>query len=230
MTGTMSSLWLASIAFLALHIIPSSFLREKLVSGMGLRAYLIGYSLLSGAAFVWMIMAFVAAPYGDLLWQVGNWGRYGAIGIMVVASILLVSAYATRSPTAIGGEKALQADAARHGMHAVTRHPLMWSLVLWAVAHLLNNGDVKSVIFFVTLGGLALAGTFLIDVRRARDLGADWQDYAAHTSNIPFAALLTGRASISVRRVWWQVLLGLVVFMAFFHLHTLVIGVSPFPL
>ncbi len=105
----------------------------------------------------------------------------------------------------------------------------MWSFVLWSIAHLLNNGDLRSIIFFGGFGGLALVGTFMIDRKRAKALGSDWTVFKEGTSNIPFLAVLQGRASLSIKQLWWRVLAGLFVFMAFFHLHTMVIGASPFP-
>lgn len=230
MTGTILELLIATVFFVGIHTIPSSFMREAIVGKIGRNAYMAMFSLLSIAFLVWMVMAFNAAPYGEVLWEVGNWGRYLAIGLMVIASILFIAPYTGVSATGIGGEKSVKKEAARSGLNAITRHPLMWSFVIWSAVHLLNNGDLKSIIFFVGFGGLALAGTFLIDAKRKRDVGEGWSDYTAHTSNVPFLALLQGRAKLSIGSVWWKVLIGLVLFMAFFHLHTMVIGVPPFPL
>ncbi len=230
MTGTISQLAIATALFLGIHIVPSSFMRKAIIDKIGAGAYMGVYSLLSAVFLVWMVMAFNAAPSGAELWEVGNWGRYLAIAVMVLASILFVGAYTGKSPTAIGGQKSIKNESSRSGLNAITRHPLMWAFVLWSGVHLLNNADQKSIIFFLGFGGLALAGTFLIDEKRARELGSDWNDYTAHTSNIPFLALLTGRAKLSIKALWWRVLIGLVLFMGLFHLHTMVIGASPFPM
>ncbi|MFT6557502.1 NnrU family protein [Sneathiella sp.] len=230
MTGTIEALAFATALFLAIHILPSSFLRQAIIQKIGLNGYLGGYSLLSALSLIWMIWAYFEAPYGPVYWEVGNWARYVAIGVMLLASILFVGPYTGASATAIGGQKKINDEKTRGGLNAITRHPLMWSLTLWAGVHLLNNGDLKSLIFFGGMGGLALAGTFLIDAKRAREVGADWKDFIAHTSNVPFLAVIRGRASLSVKALWWKVLLGVFVFFAFFHLHTMVIGVSPFPM
>ncbi len=230
MTGTLAELFVATALFIAIHIIPSSYLRESIVGKIGTGAYLGLYSLISAASLGWMIWAFSSAPYGPIFWEFDNWARYTLIIVMVFCSILFVAPYTGPNPTAVGAQKKVGDKAARSGLNAITRHPLMWAITLWAAAHLLNNGDLKSVIFFTGLGGLALAGTFLIDARRARELGEDWQDYTAHTSNMPFLAVMQGRAKLSLWSVWWKILIGLIVFFAFFHLHTMIIGVSPFPL
>jgi uncharacterized membrane protein len=39
---------------------------------------------------------------------------------------------------------------------------------LWALVHLIDNGDVVSLVFFVTWAIVALAGTVSIDTKRRR--------------------------------------------------------------
>lgn len=229
MTGTILLLFIATFAFAAIHIVPSSFLRDAVVSRIGNLPYLGLFSLLSGVFMVWMVMAYIDAPDGPVFWQLENEARYAAIVLMVFAVIFFVSAYTTKNPTAIGNEKSATDLKARGGINAITRHPLMWSFVLWSIAHLLNNGDLRSIIFFGGFGGVALVGTFMIDRKRAKALGSDWIGFKEGTSNIPFLAVLQGKASLSIKQLWWRVLAGLFVFMASFHLHTMVIGASPFP-
>lgn len=43
------------------------------------------------------------------------------------------------------------------------RHPMLWGMVIWAVAHLLVNGDLASVILFGGLGLWALVQRALIN-------------------------------------------------------------------
>jgi uncharacterized membrane protein len=64
---------------------------------------------------------------------------------------------------------------------------------LWAVLHLIANGDVASFIFFGAFAVTALAGTVSIDAKRRRALGPAWQSFAAQTSIVPFAAIAAGR-------------------------------------
>ncbi len=229
MTGSLTALVIATAVFLGIHIIPSSYMRDGLVARIGTLPYLGLFSLVSGGAMAWMVFAYLDAPEGQILWQFDNAARYAAIVLMLIASVFFVSAYTSRNPTAIGNESKVTDPAASGGIVAITRHPLMWSFVLWSVAHLLNNGDMKSVIFFGGFGLLAFVGTIMIDKKRAKALGADWLPFRDNTSNIPFLALLQGRAKLSIKQLWWRVLAGVILFMAFFHLHTMVIGVPPFP-
>jgi uncharacterized membrane protein len=188
------------------------------------------FSLLSALILAWLIYAYNVAPIGDMLYFVGNAGRYIALILMLIASILFFGAVTSPNPTAVGAGKMLEKESAYTGMNAISRHPMMWSFTLWSIAHILNNGDLPSIIFFGTFGVLAFAGTFLIDAKKARQLGDGWTAYKARTSNIPFAAIIQGRATLSLKPLWWRVLLGFVLFMALFHLHPLVFGVSPAPI
>lgn len=230
MTGTVGGLILAALAFLAIHIVPSSVLRERVVSGIGEKAYMAGFSLLSALILAWLIYAYNVAPAGDILYDAGNVGRYIALLLMLIASVLFFGAVTSPNPTAIGAGKMLDKESAYRGINAITRHPMMWSFTLWSIAHIVNNGDIISIVFFGTFGLLAFAGTFLIDAKKARQLGEDWTPYEARTSNIPFAAIIQGRASLSIKPLWWRILAGVVLFAALYLLHPLAFGVSPGPI
>jgi ABC-type cobalt transport system substrate-binding protein len=45
------------------------------------------------------------------------------------------------------------------------RHPMLWGIVVWAVAHLLVNGDVASIVLFGGMGLWALANMLLINAQ-----------------------------------------------------------------
>jgi len=76
-------------------------------------------------------------------------------------------------------------------MLRVTRHPFLWGVAIWAVGHLLVNGDRASIVLFGGMLILAVSGTSSIDAKRRRKLGDKWDAYAAQTSNVPFAAIAT---------------------------------------
>jgi uncharacterized membrane protein len=59
--------------------------------------------------------------------------------------------------------------------------------------HLVVNGDLASVILFGSLLLLALGGTVSIDAKRRRSFGDQWSRFIQATSNVPFAAIATGR-------------------------------------
>ena len=147
---------------------------------------------------------------------------------MPPALLLLVGGYSQPNPTAV-----MQAGAAAkrpRAILAITRHPIMWGIGLWALAHLPANGDAASLILFGSIAVLALLGTLALDTRKRRDWGERWPAFAAVTSNLPFAALAAGRTRLELADLgWWRIALALALYAAFLVLHPLVIGVPAVP-
>ena len=190
------SLVIAGIAFCGSHVLLSSTrLRGSLRDQLGERGFLAVYSLTSLAVFAWFVAAYVAAPT-IVLWPRQRWTALVPVLVMPLATILLVAGYSTRNPTAVGMERSARADDPAPGILSVTRHPVMWAIGLWATGHLIANGDLSSVLFFGSLGALALGGTVLIDRKKQLALGSNWPRLTQVTSNLPFAALLTGRTKL----------------------------------
>jgi uncharacterized membrane protein len=113
---------------------------------------------------------------------------------MPFATILLISGITTPNPTGVGMERSAAADDPATGILRVTRHPVMWAFALWALSHVPANGDVASLLFFLSFAALALGGTLLIDRKKRLSLGSNWQKLSRATSNIPFAAIIAGRS------------------------------------
>jgi uncharacterized membrane protein len=149
---------------------------------------------------------------------------------MPVAMILLLGGFLVKNPTAVGMEGALAAeDAAANlarGVNRITRHPLQWSIVLWAAAHMAANGDKVSVVFFGTFLVLGLVGGALIDRKKAARLGATWEPFARVTSNIPFAAIVSGRNRLVPAELVLPVLVGLAGYGAVYWGHRWLAGVA----
>jgi uncharacterized membrane protein len=107
---------------------------------------------------------------------------------------------------------------------------MLWAFALWAIAHLLVNGDAASVILMGGVGLLALSGTVLIDAKRRATDGEAWRSFADRTSNVPFAAIIAGRAAFGSSGIGWtRIGGGVVLFVLLLLMHPLVIGVSPLP-
>jgi uncharacterized membrane protein len=134
------------------------------------------------------------------------------------------------SPTAVRQENVVAKDDAVRGVLRITRHPFLWGVASWAAFHLAANGDLASVVLFGTFLALSILGTFSIDAKRRRKLGAQWDAFAARTSNVPFAAILSGRNSFKAGEYFdWRFVLALMIFLAALFGHARLIGVSPFP-
>ena len=215
---------LATAAFLGTHFVPSTPLRAGLIARLGQRAYLALYSVVALITLGWMVWAYRQVPVLPL-WE--GW-RYAPLLLMPFSMILLAAGYLSRNPTMVMQERGLRSTEPARGIVRITRHPLMWAIALWAVAHALARGDVKSLIFFGGLLALALLGTVLIDRRKAA-LGEDWRRFAAVTSNVPFLAIAQGRNRFAPGEVGYRNLsIGLVLFVAIFILHPYIFGVRPY--
>lgn len=225
----MTALIVASLLFILPHLIVSPTpARPALIGMMGERAYLGLYSAVSLGAIVWMAVAYGNAPYVPV-WEPPVGLRHLSLILVPVAFVLLVLSVATPNPTAVPGRALLEKGEAR-GIFAITRHPMMWAFVLWAVAHLLANGDLASIILFGTILLVAGLGMPLQDRRKAREAPEGFGRLKAHSSLVPFAALIRGDARTSLREVGVvKILAGLVLFAALLLSHRWLFGVSPLP-
>ena len=201
MTHALLSLIIAGVAFCGSHtLLSSTRLRGSLRDQLGEQGFLLVYSLTALATFAWFVLAYVRAPSVPL-WAAPRWIAWVPVLAMPWASLLLVAGYTTRNPTAIGMERSARADDPAPGILRVTRHPVMWAVGLWALSHLVVNSDLASVWFFGLIAALALGGTVLIDRKKRLALGSHWQRLANVSSNLPFAALATGRTRLRWRDI-----------------------------
>jgi uncharacterized membrane protein len=218
---------LAALVFLATHFVTSTPLRTSLVEAIGEKAYLGAYSAVSFITLGWMAWAYLRAPYQPL-WLIPGVKLWPLV-VMPFSLILVAAGVMTRNPSAVAQSAALKSGEAARGILRVTRHPVMWGIALWAAVHLVARGDLASLVFFGSFLILALAGTALIDARKADALGEDWARFAAVTSNVPFSAIVEGRnhfaaGEIGVRRLGT----GVALYVLVLALHPWLFGARPY--
>ena len=187
------SLALATLAFVGTHLLMSHPLRPALVSRLGETGFLGAYSLVSLATLGWMVFAYRAGTDADPLWLAPlAWWPF-ASAIMLVASILLVGSL-VRNPAFPHPGAASREIPPPRGVFAITRHPMNWSFMLWALVHLSLSGSLRNVIVAGGILILAFVGSLGQDRKKARLLGESWRGWMARTSFVPFGALLARRA------------------------------------
>lgn len=221
----------ALTAFLLSHMLPARpVLRARLVSVMGERAYLASYSILSLGLLYWLILAAGRAPYVEL-WSLAPW-QYWVPNLVMPAVILLIClSVGAPNPLSFGGARNDAFDPGNPGIAGLVRHPLLWALLLWSLAHIAPNGDVAHVVLFVLFAGLSAGGMRLIDLRKRRKLGHDvWHGMARNTSNYPARALITTGRMPRLSGLWPRLLAACIVYVGLFAAHQWLIGVSPSPL
>lgn len=104
--------------------------REAMIAKLGAGPYKGVYSLVSALGLVLTVMGWPSAD-AAVLYSTPDWMRYVVQLLMLVALILLAAAYAPKGRIA-----------------AAVKHPMLAGVKIWAFAHLLVNGEVRSVILF----------------------------------------------------------------------------------
>jgi len=123
--------------------------RNALIGAIGAGAYKGLYSLISLAGFVMIVMGWPQAD-ATALYVTPPYLRHATLFLMLIAIILLVAAYAPAGKIA----------------HAV-KHPMLAAVKIWAFAHLLVNGEVRSVILFGAFLIFAVADRIAVKRRGA---------------------------------------------------------------
>jgi len=219
----------ASVAMVATHVIPAvPSIRLRLVAALGERGYMVVYSLVAVVTIVGMVYAFNRSPL-DLVWESGALVKRIPAVFMLLAFILLVTGLLTRNPTVFGQEGSLSSDTPARGIVRITRYPFLWATILWSTSHIAANGDVASIIFFGSFFGLAVLGSIGIDKKRAAKYGEQWTRFADATSNIPFAAILSGRNRLVLSEIGWlKPAIGVASFAGVVLAHQWLFGVPPY--
>lgn len=213
---------LAFGVFILSHSVPvRPPLRPWLQARLGASGFTLAYSALSLAVLAWLIMATGRAPHLPL-WDWAPWQLHVPLVVMLPVCLILALALARPNPFSFGGARNDRFDPARPGIVRLTRHPLLLALALWSAAHVVPNGDLAHVALFGTFAGFALLGGRLVDRRKRREMGADWDQLRAKVATAPLVQGVS--VETGLRLVAGLALYGLLVW-----LHPVLIGVSPLP-
>ena len=135
------ALWWA--AHLFKRVLPGP--RAALAERMGEKSKGL-FALAILASVVLMVIGYKAAPYVDV-WYPPGWARH-LNNLMMLVSVVFFG---------MGSSKGR--------LRAEFRHPMLMGFSIWAVAHLLVNGDAASVVLFGGLLFWALVEILLINAR-----------------------------------------------------------------
>lgn len=220
---------LAMGLFMVSHRLPAAFgLKGRIVAALGTRGYTALFSAFSLGLLWWLIVAAGRAPFVPL-WDQAGWHRWAVNLAMPLAIGLGSLGLAAPNPFAFEG-RSTGFDPDHPGIAGLTRQPLLWALALWSGAHLLANGDAAHLVLFAPFLALALVGMPVVEARRRRAMtDADWQRLTAHTSLVPFAALMTGRWRPGLRLPILRLAAAVLIWAGLWHLHAPLIGVWPAP-
>ena len=168
-----------------------------------------------------MIWAYIGVA-GEPLWPPL---RLVPLLVMPLAFVLFACGY-FRNPTMVGADGLLKSEEPARGVIRITRHPIMWGVMLWAGAHVLARGDEKALVFFGGLFLVAFLGTLSMDRRKRAN--PDFVRFVTVTSHVPFLAIAQGRNHLVWREIGWlRPTIGVVAFAIVLAAHRMLFGVSP---
>ncbi|MGD8569438.1 MAG: NnrU family protein [Gammaproteobacteria bacterium] len=182
------------VLFLGVHSVSiiNAPWRERMVARVGLLPWQALYAIIAVAGLIMIIRGYSAARLdGVVLYTAPGWLNYVSIVLMVVVFPLLFAAY-------LPGR-----------IQSAARHPMLAATKIWALAHLLVNGNLADVVLFGALLAWAIADR--ISMKRRTPLP------------VPGAPPTRFNDALAV-------ILGLAAYAAFLlGLHQWLFGVSPLP-
>jgi uncharacterized membrane protein len=192
---------LGTALFVGLHLVPvMPGWRAALIGRIGERPYKVVFALLSLAGLIGAIVAYRFTPH------VALWTSPGPLRMMS-ALVLLAAVW-------------LFAGARVPWFKRIVRHPMLWAIGLFGIAHLLVNGEPAGVVLF---GGLALFGFAWQPLTDRRDAAVDptrWREIRRTTSFWPFAAWHARTDTVTLR----PLIIGAVVYVILVLVHPWLLG------
>jgi uncharacterized membrane protein len=147
--------------FIGVHLLTTQRgLRGRLIAMAGESVYKLSYALASAAGLVLIVWGFADYRAAGMIDVWEHWCspqalkvlKHVAVALMLPAVILVVASYV------------------RGRIFTTLKHPMLAGVKLWAVAHLLANGDLGSIVLFGSF--LAWAVFDRISLKRRADPGA----------------------------------------------------------
>lgn len=229
----MGTLLIAVLFWLFIHRgIAASPLRGVLVARLGENGYRGLFSLLSAIGLAGLIWSFgeARATANLVLWTAPTWLYWVPVVGMLPAFLLLVGSVTMPNPGMVGAEKLLAGTEPARGILRVTRHPMLCAFALWAILHIVINGDLDSLLLFAAILAVAVNGMRSIDRKRAASMPADWPRFAQATSAFPFAAILDRRNRFVWSEIgWWRLGLAVLLWLGAMYAHGQISGVPLLP-
>ncbi len=133
----MNLLILGITIFFSIHLIPIFPLKKFLINRLGENKYKGLFSLIALIGILIIIYGFSSADYYPI-WDPLPYSKGLALTLMPISIVLLVGAN-------------IQTNIKR-----LTKHPMLIGILIWSFVHLLSNGDLRSIILFVSFGVYAL--------------------------------------------------------------------------
>jgi uncharacterized membrane protein len=190
----MTLLIVGIILFLGVHLIRviAPGFRTSMIASLGQNGWRIGYSVVSIATLILLIYGFGQARDMTPVWSPPFWMSHITILLMLFALICLAASLLPAGRIAVR-----------------TKHPMVLSVKIWALAHLLSNGDAAAMLLFAAF--LAWGVILRISLKR--------RERAGEITPRPFVSGRYDLYAVVIGAVAWVLIIG--------KLHEWIIGVSP---
>jgi uncharacterized membrane protein len=180
----MTMLILGLVLFLGVHSIRivADGWRSAMIGRMGELPWKAVYALLSIAGFVLIVWGFGLARQQPVqLWMPPRGMRHLASLLTLISFVLIAAAYVPRN-----------------AIKARLHHPMVLGVKVWALAHLLANGNLAHVVLF---GAFLVWAVLSFRAARARDRAAGTV-YPAGSTAGTLGAVVAGAALWAVFAFW----------------------------
>jgi len=185
---------IAMASFVGTHLILSHPLRAPLVRVVGDRGFLGIYSLVAALTLGATIYVARIAPSQPPLWVAPVW-LWNIVTVAMLLAAILLAGSLVGNPAMVDPTGEPRFPEAPRGVLAITRHPMLWAFMLWAICHALIWSTPANLVVTGGIGLLALIGSLAQDRKKLRTVGEPWRQWQARTGYVPFSAQLSGRLS-----------------------------------
>lgn len=187
----MTSLWVAVILFVGLHLLMSHPLRDRLVDTAGDAGFLAVYSFVSLATLAGAIGFWMAVGPQHPYFVSPGWYHW-VQGVLMIPVVILFTGSLFGNPALPAPGAQVNAMRQPRGVFAITRHPMMWAFAFWAILHFIGMASPRNLALMGGIAFLALAGAWGQDIKKDRMIGQAWQTWTMRTSFVPFGRQLAG--------------------------------------
>lgn len=174
-------LLLAMIVFVGSHFLLSHLLRARAVALLGESWFRLLYSLIAIVCLALARLAYQYAPQQALFWSGGNATVQIIYAVLTYVAIVLFLGSILGNPALVGANLTMLHERQPEGVLRITRHPMMFSFALWALAEIVLMPSVRKLVFCGGLLVLSLAGAALQDRKKAAMIGPAWQTWCSRT-------------------------------------------------
>ena len=156
----MSMLLAGLVIFFAVHLLPvKQSLRASLVGKLGVLPYKALFAIVSLIGFYFIVVGKAGAPFISI-WTPPDFFRHITILLVLIAFLILPAAYI---PSNIKNR---------------LKNPMLIAVKIWALGHLLANGDLASMVLFGSFLAYAVVDMISVKKRALPPIGKQpiWRD------------------------------------------------------